>query len=292
MTSHTPNLDIDWLTSSFAPISLQALNETAEMLSRVDNKYVVPRAALQSLVPSLAQEFDILDIDHRRAFNYDTRYFDDPQRSAYYEHHQGLRKGFKVRVRRYADAGLTFLEVKVKGKRGMTEKFRMPLDATPDERLSQESMNFARETYGRQYGKSFNYDLKAAMDVRYKRITLVAKSGGERMTIDTDLKFETAKGTISLGTDVFIVEAKSALGRGFADVQLRRARQRPTKKCSKYCVGLAAMGEVSRFNRFLPTMRMLGLIRTGGAHLRHQEMRPELPRETANLDFQLAAGAA
>lgn len=292
MTVHDPHLDIDWLLNSFSPISLQQLNETAEMLSRIDNKYVVPRSALQDLVPALSKEFDILDIDHRRAFTYDTRYFDDLQRSAYYEHHQGLRKGFKVRVRRYSDADLSFLEVKVKGKRGMTEKFRLPHDGGPVEELSPEAMNFAQETYGRQYRKPFNYDLKAAMDIRYKRITLVAKSGGERMTIDTDLRFRTSKGSISLGTDVFVVEAKSALGRGFADIQLRRAKQRPTKKCSKYCIGMAAMGEVSRYNRFLPTMRKLGLIENSGTGAHSSEIRADLLGGVFSAGSMVVAKAA
>jgi len=292
MTIHNPNLDIDWLLNSFSPISLQALNETAEMLSRIDNKYVVPRAALQSLVPALSTEFDILDIDQRRAFTYDTRYFDDTQRSAYYEHHQGLRKGFKVRVRRYCDAGLSFLEVKVKGKRGMTEKFRLPLDGGLVGQLSPDAMSFARETYGRQYDKPFDYDLKAAMDIRYKRITLVAKSGGERMTIDTDLRFRTCNGSMALGTDVFVVEAKSALGRGFADVQLRRAKQRPTKRCSKYCIGMAAMGEVSRYNQFLPTMRKLGLIETGGTRGNWTEIRSDLLGDLAGAGQSLVTQAA
>lgn len=292
MSIHDPNLDIDWLLNDFAPISLQELNETAEMLSRIDNKYVVPRAALQNLVPALSQEFDILEIDQRRAFNYDTRYFDDAQRSAYYEHHQGLRKGFKVRVRRYSDAGLSFLEVKVKGKRGMTEKFRLQQDGGLVEHLSDEAMSFASETYSAQYGKPFAYKLRAAMDIRYKRITLVAKSGGERMTIDTDLSFRTENGTMSLGTEVFIVEAKSALGRGYADKQLRSAKQRPTKKCSKYCVGMAAMGEVNRYNRFLPTMRKLGLIETAGTNGRSSEIRSDLRRNVASTVFVPASNAA
>jgi hypothetical protein len=283
MSIHDPNLDIDWLLNSFSPISLRELNETAEMLSRIDNKYVVPRSALQGLVPALSTQFDILDINHRRAFTYDTRYFDDTQRSAYYEHHQGLRKGFKVRVRRYSDADLSFLEVKVKGKRGMTEKFRVPLDGNLVEQLSHEAMSFARETYNRQYGKPFEYNLKAALDIRYKRITLVAKKGGERMTIDTDLHFRTSNGSMALGTDVFVVEAKSALGRGFADIQLRRAKQRPTKKCSKYCIGMAAMGEVSRYNRFLPTMRKLGLIETGSTRANWSDIRPELLSNVAGI---------
>ena len=32
---------LGWLLQSFDPISLEGLNEKAEMLSRIDNKYVV-----------------------------------------------------------------------------------------------------------------------------------------------------------------------------------------------------------------------------------------------------------
>ena len=276
MKLHDANLDIDWLLSGFDPISLQDLNAKAEMLSRIDNKYVAPRSALQNLVPTLAAEFDILDIDCRRAFTYETRYFDDAERSAYYEHHQGLRKGFKVRVRRYSDADLSFLEVKVKGKRGMTQKFRRQIDGGLPEKLSEQALSFARNSYTTHYGKSFDYRLQNALNLRFKRITLVAKSGGERMTIDTDLRFHTQDGTVHVGTDVFIIEAKSALGRGFADIQLRRAGQRATKKCSKYCIGMAVMGEVNRYNRFLPTMRRLGLIKPDGEHGSWSEIRTEL----------------
>ena len=260
MTYIIPNMDLAWLTDGFAPITLDELNQKAEMLSRIDNKYVIDRWMMEKVLPELLEEFDILEINHLRAFTYDTRYYDDPRRSAYYEHHQGLRKGFKVRVRRYADAGLCFLEVKVKGKRGMTEKHRLPYDPNTIKTLTPEAFEFARETYASQYDKPFEYDLGHALDVRYQRITLVAKSGGERMTIDAKLHFATTDQTLDAASDVFIVETKSVLGRGFADKALRRMHARPTKKCSKYCVGMAALGEVSRWNRFMPTMRRLHMV--------------------------------
>jgi len=250
-------LALSWVLQPFEPISLQALNEKAEMLERIDNKYVLQRASLEKILPDLAAQFDILEIEQRRAFTYDTRYFDDPALSAYYEHHQGLRKGFKVRIRRYVDAGLCFLEVKVKGERGMTVKHRLPHDPGDTEHLSSEAFDFARTTYSNHYGKPFSYDLQCALDVRYQRITLVAKQGGERMTIDTDLQFRDNGMDLRLGTDTFIVETKSAQGRGFADKCLRAVHERPTKRCSKYCIGQAALGKVMRFNHFLPTMRKL-----------------------------------
>lgn len=253
---HT-DLALSWLLQPFQPISLEALNEKAEMLERIDNKYVLQRASLERILPDLAARFDILEIAHRRAFTYDTRYFDDLALSAYYEHHQGLRKGFKVRIRRYVDAGLCFLEVKVKGERGMTVKHRLPHDPGDTENLSSQAFDFARTTYSSHYGKPFEYDLQSALDVRYRRITLVARDGGERMTIDTDLQFRDSGKALKLGTDTFIVETKSAQGRGFADKCLLAVHERPTRRCSKYCIGQAALGKVVRFNNFLPTMRKL-----------------------------------
>jgi len=259
MTKHDPRLMLDWLTCEFAPINLSELNKKAEMLSRIDNKYVVQADELKQALPQLVQHFDVLEIEQQRAFTYDTRYFDDPERSAYYEHHQGLRKGFKVRIRRYADAGLCFLEVKVKGKRGMTEKYRLDHDPNDISQLSAAALKFANETYSRQYGKPFRYDLRRVLDIRYKRITLVSKTGGERMTVDTDLQFWSGDKAHSVGSGVFIVETKSKLGRGHADKCLRGVKVRLTPRCSKYCIGMAALGQVTRYNRFLPAMRKLSI---------------------------------
>jgi VTC domain len=259
MTIHFPRPPISSFTNQFAPISLQSLNEKAEMLARIDNKYVVPRNVMDQIAPALADQFDVLDIAGRRVFTYDTRYFDDANRSAYYEHHQGVRQGFKVRARRYVDANLSYLEVKLKGLRGMTVKHRLPLEEIPKTRLDAAAYGFARTTYADHYGKDFDYDLRAALDIRYQRITLVAKSGGERMTIDTNLCFRNGRNTLDVGSEVFIVEAKSALGRGFADKLLRAEHVRPSKRCSKYCIGVAVLGEVTRFNHFLPVIRKLGL---------------------------------
>jgi len=267
MTHHDPRFDLDWLLHSFAPISLSDLNTKAEMMQRIDNKYVVSREGLARIVPALAQQFDILDIDDRRAFTYDTRYFDDAQCSAYYEHHQGLRKGFKVRTRSYVDAGLCYLEVKVKAARGMTMKNRIGHDPAASGMLDAVAWDYIHDTYSTHYRKAFRYALQWTLDIRYKRITLVAKDGGERMTIDTDLVFTSADRSLRAGRDMFIIETKSALGRGVADLLLRQVHERPMKKCSKYCLGVASLGMVTRANLFLPTLRKLGLVGTHGVPL-------------------------
>ncbi len=252
--------EINWLFRSFNPISLSSLNGKAEMLSRIDNKYVVCQDSLQKVIAEIADEFEILEINNRRAFTYNTRYFDDPKKNAYYEHHQGLRKGFKVRIRHYADADLCFVEVKLKGKRGMTLKHRLPYEQRRSDELSTDAIDFAKTTYSDHYGKSFDYDLRRALDLRYKRITLVAKTGKERMTIDTDLQFWSNEKSLKINSKMFIVETKSQYGRGIADRGFRKIHERPIKKCSKYCIGMAALGQVRKWNQFIPTMRKLRLI--------------------------------
>lgn len=255
-----------WFTSRFAPIGLQALNAKASMLERLDNKYVVRADTLRDAAPELARHFDVLDIEGLRSFRYDTCYFDDPDRRSYYDHHQGRRQRIKVRVRHYVDADLCFVEVKLKDRRGITVKKRMPYAIascrTLDSAALQHVDTACRQLYGRDYGLA----LQPVLCMSYRRITLVAREGGERMTIDTDIRFEgmaaadETAATHRTADAVFIVETKSAHGHGLADAILRQHHQHPTNGCSKYCVGMSLLGEVARFNRFRPALRKLGAL--------------------------------
>lgn len=94
------------LFGNFNPISLATLNAKAAMLERLDNKYVVHESALRAALAELSQHFDVLEIDGKRAFTYETCYFDDDELHSYYDHHQGRRRRCKVRVRKYTDAQL------------------------------------------------------------------------------------------------------------------------------------------------------------------------------------------
>ena len=256
MSSHAK---INLFTASFAAITLDGLNRKAAMMSRIDNKYIVKAENLIGIMSQLSETFDILEISNQRAFAYDTCYYDDVEYSTFYEHHQGRRQRMKVRVREYVGAGLCFLEVKVKGLRGMTEKHRMPYDTKNLHALTPDAVQFAQETYFRQYGVQLNFALRPSLDVHYKRMTLVARAGGERITLDTDLRFQSENRASVTGTGVFILETKSANGRGLADRILRERGERPTNSCSKYCVGMAATGQVRRYNRFRPALRRLEL---------------------------------
>lgn len=254
----------DWLIDRFEPISLEQLNATAAMLERLDQKYVVEQAVLLQAVPSLAEHFQILEIDGRREFTYETCYFDDAERHSYFDHHQGRRQRIKVRVRKYTDAQLCFVEVKLKDKRGATIKKRLGYDLDKYGTLDDGAMQHVQDSYHALYGREFTLDLEPVIEMSYQRITLVAKEGGERMTIDCNIVFSGSERTHATGDDRFIVETKSANGNGIADKILRGLHQHPTKRCSKYCVGMAALQEVGRHNKFLPALRKLNSLPGSG----------------------------
>ncbi|MBM3606710.1 MAG: polyphosphate polymerase domain-containing protein [Alphaproteobacteria bacterium] len=243
----------------FRPISLAQLNERAAMLERLDNKYIVPADHLRPALEQFARLFDVLEIDNKRAFTYRTRYYDDPELRAYYDHHQGRRKRCKVRVRTYLDAGFSYLEVKLKDRRDITVKKRLKLE---DARLGLNPMGvaFIDDCHQAIYDVPFQRPLRPVIRMEYERITLVAREGGERMTIDTALQFRAGEVTRVVRPDLFILETKSEKGNGIADKILRGLHLHPTKRCSKYCIGMAATGQVQRRNRFLPAMRRLDLL--------------------------------
>jgi hypothetical protein len=244
--------------AGFGTISLDGLNAKAAMLERLDNKYIVPADRLLPAFERFGELFDVLEIGGKRAFTYATDYFDDDAAQAYHDHHQGRRKRCKVRIRHYVDAGFSYLEVKLKDLRDATVKKRLKLPR-PTGGLCAESLAFIDACHAEMYGAPLGRRLMPVIGMEYERITLVAREGGERMTIDTRMAFRAANAERDAAPDVFILETKSARGNGIADKILRAEHLHPTKNCSKYCVGMAALGLVSRHNRFLPALRRLGL---------------------------------
>lgn len=248
-----------WLVEPFAAISLAQLNAKADMLERRDNKYVVDSRVLAPAIGELSRHFDILEIDGMRDFTYDTCYFDDRAYSGYFDHHQGRRIRCKVRMRKYVDADLCFVEIKLKHMRGMTIKERLQRPSHLHGVLDDEARRFVQDSYRRLYGREFGRVLEPALHMRYQRVTLVARQGGERMTIDIGVTFDGAHGRRAVDPALYLVEAKSDNANGIADKILRGLHQHPVNSCSKYCVAAVAVNRIGKFNNFLVPLRRLGM---------------------------------
>lgn len=234
-----PALPIDHLPA----LSLPELLADAELLTRVDRKYLLRAPQASVLLGGLDPRTRVLAIAGRRRFHYESVYFDTPGLLSYRQSAHGRRRRFKVRTRSYLDSGQAFLEVKVRGDREITVKDRMAHDPAAPDRLTDPGRRYAEETLDRHgLDGSVAGDLGPSLVTRYRRATLVPPEPDVRVTVDTELTWIDGRRELSL-PDLVIVETKSGLRPSGVDRRLWRAGHRPVS-ISKYATGLAAMRDL------------------------------------------------
>jgi hypothetical protein len=222
------------------PIGLDELLALAELQTRVDRKYFVPASVFRRLIAQLGDELQVLEIDGRRTFGYESIYFDTPQLTAYRAHLQRRRQRFKARTRTYTDTGLCMFEVKLTGARGATVKQRVPHPAEESAELTDGALDHLRTALHDAYQQDLPAGLQPTLATTYRRTTFVSRTGEARLTCDVGLTCLDARYEVrDLGAHV-LVESKSS-GRGSAPERiLRELGMRPVS-VSKYCVGVAAL---------------------------------------------------
>ena len=249
---------IDDIIGQIEPVSLEQTLADSAMLTRVDNKYLINQRQFGSILQDVSQRYRILTIDAKNVFAYRSKYFDDHYRT-YYEHHQGRRRRFKLRIREYVDSGALYFELKLKGLRGKTVKFRESCDSFSIQTLDDRSHYYllARDWYESAYRRRFPDCLSASLIVSYSRIALVSTVGQERVTVDTNISYQDTRTSRSwaLSHNAVVVETKTEKGTGEMDQLLKSRGYRRASGCSKYCLGLAQGDLVDRNNRFLPVLR-------------------------------------
>lgn len=206
------------------PVGLTELESSVALRVRADNKHLVDLGTLEALIERLSDTHTALEIDGRRAFAYDTVYFDTADLLTARAHVQQRRRRFKCRSRLYVDSGACAFEVKIKGARGATVKHRAPYLPTDHGSVTPGARAFLTEHVE---------DVPAlvpALRTIYTRITLAGPE--ERVTADLDLSY----GDAWLRPGWAIVETKSERGTGIADRALRELGSRPVS-LSKYLVG-------------------------------------------------------
>lgn len=226
------------------PVDLDELNAEAELQTRVDRKYIVPRTALASVLADLPAGARVLEIDGERALRYASQYFDTPELDSYFGAARGHRRRFKVRARTYVDSGGSFLEVKTRGGRSATVKARVPVHG---DTLDDDAVAYATDLLA-DAGIPDAPHLAAALEpvlvTRYRRATLLlpAALSGEpsRGTIDTELTWISHDGRVLHLPEFVIVETKSGQRAGVLDRALWRHGHRPAT-VSKYGTGMAAL---------------------------------------------------
>jgi hypothetical protein len=224
---------------TLAPVGLDELTARAALQQRVDTKYIVFPSLLTRLVDRLGAGLEVLEIDGRRQFRYDSTYFDTPDLRTYRDHVKGRRRRFKARTRTYADSGLCMFEIKLEGGRATTEKLRSPHPLDAADTLTDAARRRLDDVLAEQSIAPVG-DLGRATGTAYRRITLTDHVRPVRITVDTDLVVRSGAGVIRALEDRLLIEVKAPTDRDPVHHLLHELGVRPLA-VSKYAAGLALL---------------------------------------------------
>ena len=227
----------------YQAISLNEIQVYA-LQNRTDTKYLIRLVDIPSILSSFSSACSILETNSQRISEYRTLYYDTPALTFYYDHHNGKRPRFKIRMRKYLTTKDTFLEIKKKENNWRTVKNRIPI-TTMRQSLTSEMYTFLAQFY-----EGTGNSLKPVIWNTFKRITLVNKSANERITIDLGLSFFNQTNSLQL-PHLAIVEIKqNKLNReSIITTTLKEKGYQPIS-ISKYCTGMAFLRPDIKRNRF------------------------------------------
>ena len=242
---------LDAIASRLEPATLDDTLELAALQTRFDRKYVLTPRDFHQLRFDLHDRMEILEIDGRRCFHYESVYFDTADLRSYFAAARERRRRFKVRTRAYLDTEQCALEVKTAGGRGETEKERVAHPFDQRDRLDDDARQFISTRVPLlQPGQP----LLPVMTTSYQRATLIDRGAGARVTCDAGLTCTTNDGAEVRLDGYVLVETKSTGAPTIADRLLWAAGNRPVT-ISKFGVGMAALHPQLPANKWNRTLR-------------------------------------
>ncbi len=242
------------ILSKFNPISLKEM-DSVQLMNRVDTKYVLSKNQFLDVLNELAQHYRALEIEGLRTAKYKSLYFDTDDLDHYMHHHNGYPNRYKVRIRRYVDSDLCFLEVKHK-KKGRTDKTRIRIEDFELD-LSDASIDFINQILPE------SKELQPSLWNSFERITLVNQELNERVTLDIGLHFKDSEHKKDMGYEnIVIAEVKQEKeNRSSPVMKTLRAHGIRRAKVSKYCIGMGLTNPEIKKNRFKKKYLLIDKIR-------------------------------
>lgn len=226
----------------FSGISLKEMNSVA-LMKRTDTKFIINKSLLLPILEQVKSRYKILEIKGDKLMSYTSLYFDTPKKKFFHDHHNGKINRTKIRMRKYIESDLCFLEIKQKNGKGETNKSRISIDDFETE-LSETSSNFIKKVTTKEY------ELLPTLWNSFNRMTLVNVEGKERVTIDLNLSYS-INGTDKEISNLVIIELKQERYDRSSEIvrTLKSFRQHPYS-ISKYCIGMVNLYEGIKYNIF------------------------------------------
>ena len=234
--------------NGFHPIHLDEM-DNVKLMNRVDTKFVLGRGLFNQILPELIEGYRSLEVSGTRMSAYNTLYFDTEKYKFYLDHHNGSGNRYKVRIRKYVESDLLFLEVKNKFK-GRTNKKRIAIGSF-EETLSLGSKTYVDGVIGEEY------DLESKLWNTFDRITLVNKTEKERLTIDINLAFEMGNKSEKFNHLVVAELKQERINRQSLFFKVMKKNGIRRNGFSKYCVGAITVDPNLKYNNFKRHLRLI-----------------------------------
>jgi len=245
-------------TRDFGSISLKGLEEAkAELLSRVESKHLMTLEQCLGLLAGLSNSYLVLEVNNSRITRYETLYYDTPSFLTFLHHHNGRGNRCKLRIRRYDSSQETYLEVKKKNSKGTTEKNRIKTRWTTAG-FSPEQKEFLESAFPYDHREFF-----PVVKTVYDRLTLVSTESPERITLDSNVSFQSGQEQ-KIYPGLVIVEIKHEKGaRASPALSAVHAMGIRKRGFSKYCIGVSLLYDWVKHNRFKPNLLLLSKLDSG-----------------------------
>ena len=238
------------ILSDFKPIGLEELDEQ-RLQDRVDTKFLFDAESLPMILAEVQQDYAILEIKESTLQPYLTLYFDTLNFNNYFDHHNGKRPRFKIRMRKYMNSGNSYLEIKEKDNKDRTIKTRMEIRDI-NNRLTPEQYQFVSQSYGPGL-----VPLKPVIWNRYNRMTLVNKHSLERVTIDLNFSAYNQNGFISWNPFAIAEIKQDSRSLNTRFYQALKDRSIKPVNFSKYCISMAILTPQLKANKFKPNIEII-----------------------------------
>lgn len=236
------NKKITHIVKDLKPISLGEM-DSVSLMKRTDTKFIIHENDLISFLDSIKDQYKVLEIDKKRILNYSSLYFDTENKKFYKDHHNQKANRTKIRMRKYVESDVCFLEIKQRNGKGDTTLTRtqiMDFDPT----LSDNSVEFIQDI------TKENFDLEPLIWNKFNRITLVNIEAKERITIDLNLSYSYDNAFKAYNNLVIIEVKQERFSRTSPAVQQLKLKNINPYNISKYCIGMISLYKDLKYNRF------------------------------------------
>lgn len=231
----------------FNKVTLSDLDKV-KLMNRTDQKFCLHIEHLPAVLEAIKDDYLLLEIQGETIFKYDNTYFDTPDNQMYLNHQNGKRNRFKIRLRKYVESDVNFLEIKFKNNKGRTIKERVEKEEFKPVFTNTE-LNFI--------GQSSPYSgLQLEPKIRsfFNRFTLVDKQFSERVTVDIFPGFKNSEKEITL-SNLVIIEIKQSKASDPAMItRVLQSQKIRRHGFSKYCIGRSLLEEKIKKNNFKPLL--------------------------------------